>query len=434
METIINELGISGNSINPTYSKIRTSLDTVVKRHLRFFDNPKYEKIRPTEKQESVPKIYWTPKLHKTPIKSRFIAGSRSCTTKKLSGILTNCLQVVKDQRKAYCDAIYKNSQVNSFWILKNSKDLIEHIENVATNPITHISTWDFSTLYTTIPHVKLKFALKQIITSVMSKDSYSVMNCNASRAFLSSETNTKYLSLDAKELCTLVCYLIDNIYVKFGPHLFRQTIGIPMGTDCAPLLADLFLHYYEYKFMESCMKTNIHLARKFNNTFRYIDDLQSQNNPQFGLYVQDIYPEELELKETSRDLAKLQTNFIQRPVSYLDLMFYFDKDGFLCYKLYDKRDDFNFDIVNFPFMCSNIPSGPAYGVYISQLIRYSRACLFYNDFLQRHIDLVKRLVSQGFSLKRLRKTFNKFYDSYEHSIAKYKITKDKMSKDAKLF
>jgi hypothetical protein len=53
---------------------------------------------------------------------------------------------------------------------------------------------------------------------------------------------------------------------------------------------------------------------------------------------------------------------------------------------LYDKRDDFNFPIVNFPFICSNIPAAPAYGVYISQLIRYSRACGSYQDFLDKRV------------------------------------------------
>jgi hypothetical protein len=60
------------------------------------------------------------------------------------------------------------------------------------------------------------------------------------------------------------------------------------------------------------------------------------------------------------------------------------DSEGWLRTKLYDKRDVFNFPIVNFPFVCSNIPAAPAYGVYISQLIGYSRACGSYQDFLDR--------------------------------------------------
>ena len=58
--------------------------------------------------------------------------------------------------------------------------------------------------------------------------------------------------------------------------------------------------------------------------------------------------------------------------------------------KLYNKRDDFNFPIVNFPFICSNIPAAPAYGVHISQLIRYSRACGSNQDFFDRGLLLTK--------------------------------------------
>ena len=206
------------------------------------------------------------------------------------------------------------------------------------------------------------------------------------------------------------------------------------MGTNCAPLLADLFLHYYEYNFMHQLLNTKIHLARKFNNTFRYIDDLMSQNNPQFGDYVSEIYPPELVLKETTQDLVKDQYPNMHRPVSYLDIMFYFDKDGVLCYKLYDKRDDFDFTIVNFPFICSNIPSNPAYGVYISQLVKYSRVCMFYKDFRERHLELVRRLQAQGFTIPRLKRALKKFHKNYESVVRKYGKGVEEMSVDVYLF
>ena len=77
---------------------------------------------------------------------------------------------------------------------------------------------------------------------------------------------------------------------------------------------------------------------------------------------------------------------------------------------LYDKRDAFGFHIVNFPFMSSNIPSAPAYGVYASQLIRYARCCSNYSDFLSCHRALVTNLRSQGYKVNRLSNTFKKFY------------------------
>ena len=73
--------------------------------------------------------------------------------------------------------------------------------------------------------------------------------------------------------------YLIDNVYIKLGSKVYRQTVGIPMGTDCAPQLANLFLFHYEYSYMKILMKKNLCVAKKFNDTIRYIDDLLTVNN-----------------------------------------------------------------------------------------------------------------------------------------------------------
>ena len=104
------------------------------------------------------------------------------------------------------------------------------------------------------------------------------------------------------------------------------------------------------------------HFAQQFNFTYRYIDEVLSQKNTKFA-----EYPRELEIKETTETAASS---------SYLDYL-YID-NGKLTTRLYDKRDDFNFPIVNFPFLSCNIPSAPAYGVYVSQLIHYVRACSNY--------------------------------------------------------
>jgi hypothetical protein len=184
--------------------------------------------------------------------------------------------------------------------------------------------------------------------------------------------------------------FLIDNIFVMFGGRVFQQTVGIPMGTNCAPLLADLFLYLYEADFIQGLLKKNEKkLARSFNFTFRYIDDVLSRNNSRFGDFVDRIYPIELEIKDTTDT---------DRSASYLDLHLEVDSEGRLRTKLYDQRDDFNIPIVNCPFICSNIPAAPAYGVYISQMIRYS-----YQDFLDRGLLLTRKLLNQGFLLVKLK-------------------------------
>ena len=147
--------------------------------------------------------------------------------------------------------------------------------------------------------------------------------------------------------------YLIDNIFRRTD---ISQTIGIPMGTNCAPLLADLFLYSYEAEFVHSLLQAGKkHLAQQFNFTYRYLDDVLSLKNTKFAEYLEFIYPRELEIKETTETAASS---------SYLDCYLYID-NGKLTTRLYDKRDDFNFPIVNFPFLSSNIPSAPAYGVYV---------------------------------------------------------------------
>ena len=170
-----------------------------------------------------------------------------------------------------------------------------------------------------------------------------------------------------------MVEFLVDNIYVKYGGQLFRKMVGIPMGTNCAPLLADLFLYSYENEVLDKLIKEGKRkLARKFSLSYRYIDDLISFNNKRFKEFISDIYPKELTIFETQKSTS-VSNNITT--------------------KLYDKLDAFGFHIVNFSFMSSNIPSAPAYGVYASQLIHYARCCSNYTDFLSRHSALVTRLL-----------------------------------------
>ena len=115
----------------------------------------------------------------------------------------------------------------------------------------------------------------------------------------------------------------------------------------------------------------------------------------------------------------------------YLDLTFIIDSGGKLSTRLYDKRDDFDFHIVNFPFLSSNIPSGPSDGVYISQLIRYAQCCSHYDDFRYRHKCLVDRLLSQGYKALRLEKSFKKFYGRYQDLIEKYQRSVNAMVSDS---
>jgi hypothetical protein len=112
-----------------------------------------------------------------------------------------------------------------------------------------------------------------------------------------------------------------------------------------------------------------------------YIDDVLSINNSRFAEFLPLIYPPELEVKETT-DAAS--------SASFLDLYLEFDDSGQLSTKIYDKRDDFNCMIINFPNMCSNIPASPAYGDYISQWFQQNIFDNFVDSLFFLHFQYMK--------------------------------------------
>ena len=149
-----------------------------------------------------------------------------------------------------------------------------------------------------------------------------------------------------------------------FGNKLYRQIVGIPMGTNCAPLAADLFLFCYERDFMTSLSDDNqADITEAFNSTSRYLDDLLNIDSPYFEGMVNRIYPPELQLNKANTSNTEAPLLDLHLSISY----------GFVSCKIYDKRDDFDFDIVNFPFLDGDVPRRPSYGVIISQLIKFAR-------------------------------------------------------------
>ena len=216
--------------------------------------------------------------------------------------------------------------------------------------------------------------------------------------------------------------FLFDNIFVVFAGKDFQQTVDIPMGTNCVPLLADIFLYAYEADFIQSLLSTGKkHLASRFNLTYRYIDVVLSINNPEFENYLGQMYPADLEIKDTTESTTS---------ASCLDLLLSIGRDGQLHSSIYDKRDYFNFHITNFPFISSKIPSSPAYGVIISQLIRCARACSSYECFIRRARRLSSKLLKQAYLVERLKSSFRKFYGRYGDLIQQYEVSLSRMLND----
>ena len=339
VDILIEELGLHSLPGNPTYNLTYFSASEVLDNHKSVLTS---FGIQSSSEELDLPYIYWIPKMHKNPYKHRFIAGSSKCSTKPLSILLTKLLTHNKLGLQKYCETAYSRSGVNQMWILKNSKELLDHLKSPNFNLITNIKSFDFSTLYTTIPHQKLKSRLATII-----RNSFLHKNGNRRYKYLvlgregpyfvkeHSDSKNKYTEED---IIKMLEFLVDNIFVVFAGKVFQQIIGIPMGTNCAPLLAST--------------------------------------------------------------------------------------------SLYDKRDDFNFHITNFPFLSSNIPSSPAYGVFISQLIRYARACSSYECFILRAMRHSNKLFGQGYVKKRLKSSLRKFYGRYGDLTKQYEVPLSRMLHD----
>ena len=420
VDILIEELGLHLLPGNPTYNLTDFSTSEVLDNHKSVLTS---FGIQTTDEELDLPYIYWIPKMHKNPYKHRFIAGSSKCSTKPPSILLTKLLTRIKQGLQKYCETSYSRSGVNQMWILKNSKELLEQLQSPNFNQITSIKSFDFSTLYTTIPHQKLKSRLASII-----RNSFIHKNGNRRYKFLvlgregpyfvkeHSDSKNKYTEDD---IVNMLEFLVDNIFVVFGGKVFQQIVGIPMGTNCAPLLADIFLYSYEAEFIQSLLSTGKKkLASQFNFTYRYIDDVLSINNPDFENYLGQMYPAELDIKDTTESNTS---------ASNLDLLLSIESDGQLRTSLYDKRDDFNFHITNFPFLSSTIPSSPAYGVFISQLIRYARACSSYECFILRAARLSSKLLRQGYVMERLKSSLRKFYGRYGDLIKHYEVSLSQM-------
>ena len=201
--------------------------------------------------------------------------------------------------------------------------------------------------------------------------------------------------------MCEALTFLLENIYISCGTKLFRQIVGIQMGTNCAALVADLFLFCYERDFMIShSEEKQSEVIEAFSWTSSYLDYLLNIDNKYFDGLISQIYPSELQLNKANS--SETETPFLDFHLSILE--------GFISCKIYDKRDDFDFEIVNFPYFDGDVSRRAPCGVYISQIIWFARVSSHVSDFNTRNKLLTAKLLNLGYRYHKLRKAFSKFY------------------------
>ena len=276
----------------------------------------------------------------------------------------------------------------------------IEIVCDALPSGINEPATFDFSTLYTKIPHEKLLEVMNELVDFCFQGGTHEQLSLAKYGAQWVSKNNRSGLRFTRSMVKDALEYLMGNCYFTFGDKVFRQVIGIPMGSDPAPFMANLFLYYYESKWVKNLKKDSLQKARRFSHTFRFIDDLLTINdNNLFLQNFKDIYPPELQLNlESSGD-----------HVTFLDLDLTL-VDGHLDVKLFDKRDSFPFAIVRLPFLSSNIPTTMFYSSIGAEILRIGRVSSSFENFLLSASILLDRARKQGADVDRLSKTLKKTY------------------------
>ena len=361
------------------------------------------------DEMKEIPVIYFVPKMHKNPTKQRFIAGSKICSLKALSKHFSKCLKLILTHMKNYYNTVFQRTGVKHYWIIENSLEFLENISELKTS---HLETYDFSTLYPSLPHDEIRTHLKIVFKTVFKRECKLYINVNYRKAYFTNIKVKGYIAFSEKDMNMVLNFILNNVFVKFGNKIYKQTLGIPIGLDSGQDIANLLLFQYESKYLETLSKTDIYKARQFKHCARYIDDLFSAKFTKFQDHLSEIYPASLVVNKS---------NSLENNVAYLDINIVSESNN-LKFSVYDKRDDFSFEIVNYPYLDSCIPRKSALGVFVSQLIRYARICSTYKDFSERGLSLSHKLLQQGYKYESLRKMASRFFHSQQELIKKYNI------------
>ena len=278
--------------------------------------------------------------------------------------MLTSCLAAVKSRVIAYCEKVYERSGKNLFWSIKNSGEVLNKLKSGGFRA-TSLSTYDFSTLYTTLPHNLIKEKLINLIEWTFKREGSPCVACNERRAFFTSKDTKRYKLWSCQNVCEALMYLLDNvsIYIIFGTKLHRQIVGVPMGTGCAPLVADLFLFYCGRGFVVSLSDVKrAEVVEAFESASGCLDGLLNVGSPCYEGVVDRICPSGLRLGRAGASDAGAPCLDLHLSVS----------GGFVSSEICDRRDGFGFGMVDFPFLDGGVTRSASCGVCVSRLVRFA--------------------------------------------------------------
>ena len=262
-----------------------------------------------------------------------------------LDRLIAKVLKMIKNHFERYCQKIEEFTGIKHFIDIDTS-DKIKKIFDSLEGKAKSITINDFSTLYTLFNHEHLLDNISWIFSKLSKNSGCAYITIYHNYAKWTTKATDKNISYTITEIIEMITLLIKNTYIKAMGQIFQQTKGMIMGGSSSGWLSDLSLAVDEFKYIDNLTKTNRKdEARKFNHKGRYRDDITSCNDTDFPNITHLIYPPSLALtKENDNDFT----------ATVLDMDVKISQDNYIT-KVYCKTDDFPFDVINLPFLESNI-------------------------------------------------------------------------------
>jgi hypothetical protein len=279
------------------------------------------------------------------------------------------------------------------------------------------MQVYDFTTLYTKLDLNEVETMINEVIELIFSESNkYIYISKREDKSFFSKKTYDSYHCFDKEDLKKAVKFIIFNTYIIFGGMVFIQTKGIPMGGNSSAPIADLTVSKREFNYMMKLLKEKRYgLAKLLSKNCRYVDDLATLNYLYFHLIIKDIYPPSLEMERSGDD---------NKNINYLDLNINIEQDG-LHISVYNKTDDFNFNVVSLTYPHSNIPLDVGYNVFYSQILRFGHIFTELNKFTNHLHKIFLILIRRGYDRVKLINIIRKCFKKNNNVFRKFNIIDD---------
>ena len=358
----------------------------------------------------NLPFLFWLPKMHKSPPSHRFISAAGICSTRLASAVLSKLLACVHSTIRKLNDEILVRTGVRRYFVIQDANEAAvflsrwPRLKATTASEYRGLHTFDFSTMYTNIPLKDLCDKVDRVIDEAaahLGETKYEWMlevdiwGRNVSQAKWTESKQTSYKKrskiFSVPDLKALMSFVVFNTFVCNRDSVLNQHLGIPMGTNSAPELANLYLYFYESSYIDKLILADHALARSFHLSFRLLDDLLSADNSQNDVFTTcwedgGVYPKSLMCGLTSKSSEIVQfcgLTVTARPAGF-DI------------SVYDKRSVFPFHVRNYPHSDSNIPRSILYSAFVGQLHRFYRLSSTLDAFRSCVKDICRKLVKEN--------------------------------------